>query len=107
MTNEEAAVSIRPRRAELTRIDAKLRQPSPAQPKIDELRAALEQRAADWRVTLRPEPKVARVLLRRLIDPLTLWNDAVPSAEWLEWETSVTPALLEGLATYMPFLRQG
>lgn len=57
-----------------------------------------EQRAATWRATLRGEPKVARMLLRRLIGPLEMWDPAVPSAEWTDWESSLTPALLEGLA---------
>lgn len=62
---------------------------------IDDLRRALE---ATWRETLRSEPRVARLLLRRLIGALEMWNAAVPSAEWTEWEASPTPALLEGLA---------
>jgi hypothetical protein len=37
-------------------------------------------------------------MLRRLVGPLTLWNEAVPSAEWVEWEAFLTPALLDGLA---------
>jgi len=41
---------------------------------------------------------VARLLLRRLIGPLEMWDPAVPSAEWTDWDTSLTPALLEGLA---------
>ena len=57
----------------------------------------LIQRAEQWKADLRTEPKVARLLLRRLVGPLTLWNAAEPSAEWIEWETSVTPASLEGL----------
>jgi len=56
---------------------------------------SIEQRAAEWRATLRDEPTVARRLLRRLIGPLTLW-DAVASE--VEWETLLTPALLEGLS---------
>ena len=41
---------------------------------------------------------MARLLLRRLVGPLTLWNATEPSAELVEWEASLTPALLEGLA---------
>ncbi|MGB2714164.1 MAG: hypothetical protein WBC51_08305 [Vicinamibacterales bacterium] len=62
------------------------------QPKIDELRAALEQRAATWRETLRAEPAVARVLLRRLIGPLTMWDPTDPGEAWTEWEAALTPA---------------
>jgi hypothetical protein len=35
---------------------------------------------------LRAEPKVPRRLLRQLVEPLTLWDAAEPSAEWIEWE---------------------
>lgn len=91
ITNEEAAASIQPRRAELARIETKLRQPRPVQPKIDELRAALEQRAVAWRETLRAEPKVARLLLRRLIGPLTMVDPSDQTA-FDEWAASLTPA---------------
>ena len=29
--------------------------------------------------------------------PLTLWDADAPSTEWVAWEASVTPALLDGL----------
>ena len=58
----------------------------------------LQQRAAEWRATLRDEPIVARRLLRRLVGPLTLWDASEPEAAWIDWETVLTPALLEGLA---------
>jgi hypothetical protein len=41
---------------------------------------------------------VARRLLRRLVGPLTLWDASEPDAAWVDWETVLTPALLEGLA---------
>jgi hypothetical protein len=66
-------------------------------PNIDKLREALTLRAAEWRKTLREEPKVARVLLRRLVVPLTL-VDPEDFKAFIEWETSLTPAILEGLA---------
>jgi hypothetical protein len=47
-------------------------------PDIDKLRAALEQRAEQWKADLRDEPKVARLLLRRLVGPLTLWDASEP-----------------------------
>jgi hypothetical protein len=47
--------------------------PKPAPPNPDKLRDALEQRAAEWRATLREEPTVAR-RRRRLVGPLTLWD---------------------------------
>ena len=46
-----------------------LRTPRQARSDIAKLRAALEQRAEEWKATLRAEPKVARLLLRRLIGP--------------------------------------
>jgi plasmid stabilization system protein ParE len=91
------APKIREREADIARLDATLRTPRQA-PNIEKLRAALQQRAAQWRADLRAEPKLARLLLRRLVGPLTLWNDAVASAEWVDWEASLTPALLDGLA---------
>ena len=38
------------------------------------------------------------MLLRRLVGPLTLWDAAEPDAARIDWETLVSPALLEGLA---------
>lgn len=94
---DTVAPAINERQREIAKLETKLRQPRPVQPKIDELRAALEQRATEWRATLRAEPKVARLLLRRLIGPLTL-ADPADHAAFDEWEASLTPALLEGLA---------
>ena len=65
------------------------------QPKIDELCAALEQQSQEWRGTLGAEPKVARVLLRRLIGPLT-YADPEDTSAFDESVASLTPALLEG-----------
>jgi recombinase-like zinc beta ribbon protein len=97
VSDETTVPAIKEREREMRQLEARLRQPRPVQPKIDELRAAaLEQRAAEWRVTLRAEPQVARLLLRRLIGPLTMWDAAEPLAD--EWAASLTPALLEGLA---------
>ena len=65
------------------------------------------QRAAQWKADLRTEPHVSRLLLRRLVGPLVLWDATEPEAAWVEWETSVSPALLEGLAPILPFVREG
>jgi hypothetical protein len=94
---ETLAPDIKQREAEIAKLDAHLRTPRPARPDIEKLRSALNQRAASWKADLRAEPTVARTLLRRLVGPLTLWDGTEPSAEWIEWETSVSPALLEGL----------
>jgi hypothetical protein len=40
--------------------------------------------------------RLARALLRRLVGPLTLFDPA-DTAAFVDWETSVTPAMLEGL----------
>jgi hypothetical protein len=44
--------------------------------------SSLEQRAEEWKADLRSEPKVARLLLRRLLGPLTLWDAAEPASEF-------------------------
>ena len=41
---------------------------------------------------------VARMLLRRLVGPLTLWDAADPESAFIEWETLLKPGILEGLA---------
>jgi hypothetical protein len=89
---------IKEREAQIAKLDLQLRTPRQQPPNIEKLRDALHQRAEQWKADLRTEPKVARLLLHRLVAPLTLWNAAEPSTEWVEWEASVTPALLEGLA---------
>jgi len=47
------------------------------------LRKALEQKTKDWRKVLRSEPRLARMLLRRLVGPITLWKDE-PLPRWLK-----------------------
>jgi site-specific DNA recombinase len=99
VATETLAPKIREREHQIAKLDAQLRTPRPVPPDVEKLRLALSQRAEQWKSDLRAEPKVARLLLRRLVGPLTLWNAAEPSAEWIEWETSLTPALIEGLAS--------
>src|SRR5262245_46465170 len=65
---------IREREAQSAKLDVKLRTPRREPPNIERLREALEQRATEWRATLRSEPKVARLLIRRLIAPLELYE---------------------------------
>jgi hypothetical protein len=65
--------------------------------RIAQLRAALEQRAAQRKAELRDAPQIARMLLRRLIGPLTLW-DAKDQAAFVEWQAEATARLLDGLA---------
>ena len=69
--------------------------PRQAPPNIETLRAALTLRATQWKAELRAEPKVARLLLRRLVGPMTLWDEADAG---LRWDAETKPhELLEGL----------
>jgi hypothetical protein len=72
------------------------------------LRAALEQRAADWRETLRKEPAVARVLVRRLLSPLELYDASAPEwqmPDFIRADTEIQPGLLEGLVPHEAYNR--
>ncbi len=91
---ETLAPKIRERERQLAQLDVELRQPRREQTDMAKLRDALLQRAAQWKTELRAEPKVARLLLRRLVGPLTLWDAA---DEGLRWDAPVTLGLLEGL----------
>ncbi len=91
------APAIAEREAELARIDVQQRTHKRPRPNIDKLRAALTERSEGWRADLRGEPQVARLVLRKLITPLVLHDPDTPSKEWVEWEASVTPAMLDGL----------
>lgn len=82
----------------LSRVEVALRAPRPVRPDLDHLRAALEQRATEWKSTLRSEPKVARLLLRRLDGPLTLWDEPEGGARW---EAETTTSLLDSLVHHM------
>src|SRR5437773_11453188 len=76
-------------------LDARLRAPREA-PNVERLRAALEQRAAEWKADLRAEPKIARLMLRRLIDPITLWP--LPRPDFIRWEAPTKAVgLLDGI----------
>lgn len=57
---DTVAPYIRQHEMEIARLEARLRAPRREAPNLEELREALEQRAAEWRQTLRFEPKVAR-----------------------------------------------
>jgi hypothetical protein len=92
---DTVAPAINQSQAEIARLDVALRTPRQAPPNIEKLRATLEQRATQWKAELRAEPKVARLLLRRLVGPLTLWDEADAGVRW-EAETK-TDELLDGL----------
>ncbi|RPJ85785.1 MAG: hypothetical protein EHM13_00065 [Acidobacteria bacterium] len=91
---DTVAPAIREREREIARLDVQLRAPRPMQPDIDKLRAALSLRAKQWRADLRAEPKVARLLLWRLVEPIVLFE---PRPDWVKWEAPTKPGLLEGL----------
>ena len=95
MPAETIAPVVREYQQQLAKIDVQLRAPRPARPDLEKLRAALEQRGAQWKADLRAEPQVARLVLRRLVGPLTLWDEADDGARW---EAEITPeTLLDGL----------
>jgi len=94
---DTVAPKIRERQGLLAKVEAQLKAPRQAAPDIEKLRAALEQRAERWKADLRGEPKVARLLLRRLVGPLTLWDAAEPAAEFVDFDAPAKPGLLEGL----------
>jgi site-specific DNA recombinase len=94
---DSIAPAIRERELEITRLEVRLRTPRRVAPKIEELREALTQRAAEWKATLRAEPKVARLLLRRLVEPLRLYDEST-RPEWVKADAEVKTGLLDGFA---------
>jgi hypothetical protein len=76
--------------------ESRLRAPRRAAPNIEKLREALMQRAAEWKATLPEEPKVARLLLRRLIGPLVLTDDS-QRPDWIDAEAEIRTGLLDGI----------
>ena len=88
--------AINEREGQIARLEVKLRQPRKVAPNIEALREALTLRAAEWRKTLRSEPKVARLLLRKLIGPLELVDDS-QNPNFVDADVELKPALLEGL----------
>ena len=90
------APGIREREVEIARLEVRIRTPR-EQPNIEKLRDALTQRAAAWKTALRSEPKVARLLLRRLIGPLVLYDEST-RPDFIKADAVVKPGLLDGLA---------
>lgn len=95
---QSLAPVIREKEKAIANIEAKLRVPAPVRPNVEQLRAALEQRAETWRQDLRKEPKMARALLRRLIGPLEM-KDIGPKPDFIvELEAKTKPeGMLVGL----------
>ena len=96
IASDSVGGAIREREGQIARLEVKLRAPRPVAPNIEALREALTLRAAEWRQTLRSEPKVARLLLRKLIGPLELVDDS-QNPNFVDADFEVKPALLEGL----------
>ena len=95
MPAEIIAPTVREYQQAVAKIDVQLRVPRPERPDLEKLRAALAQRSASWKADLRAEPRVARLVLRRLVGPLTLWEESEAGARW---EAEITPeTLLDGL----------
>src|SRR5262249_50822178 len=69
---QTVAPLIRQKESEMARLEVRLRTPRPEVPDLKKLRAALRQRSKEWQSDLRSEPRVARMVLRRLVGPLTL-----------------------------------
>ena len=93
------APKIREREREVASLEAQLRVPRPEAVDRERLRAALEQRTEVWRQELRGEPRVARLLLRRLIEPIVLHEETAEGNELLvEWDAKPIPeGMLDGL----------
>ncbi len=81
--------------ATMAKVEAALQRPRPQRPDADKARVALLQRAGEWRETLRAEPKVARLVLRRMLGSLTLSGAARPA--FVKWDAPVKPGILEGI----------
>ena len=91
------APKIQERQTSLDRVERQLRTQRQLPPDIGRLREALEQRAETWKAELRAETQVARLVLRRLIGPIILWDDT-GRADFCRWEATTKTELLDGLA---------
>ena len=91
--------AIRERETEITRLNVVLRRPRREPPNMERLRAALQQRAKQWKRELRGEPTIARIVLRRLVGPLTLWDES-ERPDFIQWKAEPKTELLDGLAPF-------
>ena len=92
------APTIAEREAGIRDVDARLRCPRLPKLSTAKLRAALEQRAKEWKAQLRAEPQIARMVLRRLVGPIVL-HDEGARPDFVRWEAEPKTELLAGLAT--------
>jgi hypothetical protein len=93
---ETVAPLVQKKRTELINLEKRLRIPRVPRLAHERLRVALEQRAEEWKSDLRAEPRIARMVLRRVIGPITLFE---PAPDWCQWEAAPKADLLDGLAT--------
>jgi hypothetical protein len=91
---ETVAPLIQTKRSEIRKLERRLNAPRGPRLDHDQLRAALEQRIKEWKAQLCKEPSVGRLLLRRLVGPITLFEEA---PEWCRFETVPRAELLDGL----------
>ena len=57
----------------------------------------------EWKAALRAEPQIARLVLRRLVGPLTLHTEKpawLNEQRWVKWQATPKVELLDGLATF-------
>jgi hypothetical protein len=86
---------IRKRELEIERIEAQLRAPKPPKPDLRKVREALTQKAVQWKKALREEPKVGRLVLRKLVEPIMLHDESerpkwMPYGNWKRDKTGKT-----------------
>lgn len=76
---ESIVNAIAERERQVKDIEARLRAGRPAQIDRDRLRAILQQRVETWRSDLRSETRIARAVLRRLVEfPMVMHTEPVP-----------------------------
>ena len=75
VASETVAADIRERETKIRLLDTRLKLPTEP-PDRARLRSALEQRTADSKRDLRGDVRIARLVLRRLLNPITL-HDAL------------------------------
>ena len=102
VASDTVADEIRQREQQVRTLDGRLRQHRPVAPDHTALRAALLQRADDWRAKLRAEPRVARQLVRGLMGPWVLHDDATRPDFIPRWQAETKPnGLFDGLYNWM------
>jgi site-specific DNA recombinase len=92
------APTIKDREKQIRSLEERLAAPRPGSVDREKLRAALERRTEEWKSILRTEPKMARSLLRRLVDPIQISETAEHRKIIAEWEAKPIPeGMFEGL----------